>query len=43
MWLGVVTYTAEATALWMRVAEAVFGLLLTGWAVRKAALMFSKA
>jgi hypothetical protein len=42
-WLGAVMYADGATALWIRVVEAAFGLLLIGWAVHKAALMFGKA
>ncbi|MEU8245488.1 hypothetical protein [Nonomuraea sp. NPDC048916] len=43
MWLGVVIYADEASPLWMRIAEAVFGLFLAGWAVRRAVLMINKA
>ncbi|MDF2711172.1 MAG: hypothetical protein K0R62_6824 [Nonomuraea muscovyensis] len=43
MWLGVVMYADGATPLWLRVGEAVFGVFLTGWAVRKTAVMFGKA
>ncbi|WP_281367891.1 hypothetical protein [Nonomuraea typhae] len=39
MWLGVVIYAADASAPWARVAQAVFGVLLAGWAVQKATVM----
>ncbi|GGO81977.1 hypothetical protein GCM10012289_72150 [Nonomuraea cavernae] len=42
MWLGVVIYADEASPLWMRIAEAVFGVLLACWAIRKAILMIIK-
>jgi hypothetical protein len=40
MWVGVVVYADRTSALWMRVAQVVFGLLLFGWAVAKAVAMF---
>ncbi len=43
LWLGVVVYADVASAPWMRAGQAVFALLLLGWAVRKAALMIGKA
>jgi hypothetical protein len=43
MWLGIVLYTDGVASLWMRIAEGIFGVLLTGWAVRKAAWMIGKA
>ncbi|TMR94293.1 hypothetical protein [Nonomuraea basaltis] len=40
MWVGVVIY-ADDSAPWMRIAQVVFGLLLLGWAVRKAVVMIT--
>jgi hypothetical protein len=39
MWLGVVIYVADTSTLWMRLAQAAFGLLLAGWAVQRATVM----
>ncbi len=36
MWVGIVIYADQGSSLWMRVVQVVFGLLLLGWAVRKA-------
>lgn len=39
MWLGVVIFATDVTAIWVRVAQVAFGVLLAGWAVQKTALM----
>lgn len=39
IWLGVVIFATETASVWVRVAQAAFGLLLAGWAVQKTALM----
>ncbi|MER6949833.1 hypothetical protein ABZ297_42505 [Nonomuraea sp. NPDC005983] len=43
MWLGIVVFADHTSDPWMRVAQAVIGLLLAAWAVRKAASMIGKA
>ncbi|GAA3202990.1 hypothetical protein GCM10010486_86490 [Nonomuraea roseoviolacea subsp. carminata] len=43
MWVGVVIYADAQSALWMRAGETIFGLLLTGWAVQRAAKMIIRA
>ncbi|SEN82192.1 hypothetical protein SAMN05660976_08398 [Nonomuraea pusilla] len=42
MWIGIVVYADQTSAMWMRVVQAVFGLLLLGWAGLKAAMMVGK-
>ncbi|SDI74688.1 hypothetical protein [Nonomuraea jiangxiensis] len=42
MWAGVVIYADQSSALWMRITQVVFGILLFGWAVQKAVLMITK-
>ncbi|MDR8412775.1 hypothetical protein MTP10_29100 [Nonomuraea sp. 3-1Str] len=42
MWVGVVIYADADSTLWMRIGETIFGLILTGWAVRRAAIMIIK-
>jgi hypothetical protein len=39
MWVGVVIYADSISAPWLRIAQILFGILLLGWAVHKAALM----
>ncbi|WP_084965991.1 hypothetical protein [Thermoactinospora rubra] len=39
IWLGVVIFAADASAMWVRLAEGAFALFLAGWAVQKAVLM----
>lgn len=39
IWLGVVIFATESSALWARLAQAAFGLLLIGWAAQKSAIM----
>ncbi|WP_188192380.1 hypothetical protein [Nonomuraea sp. SYSU D8015] len=39
MWVGVVVYVDTVSAPWIRIAQIVFGLLLIGWAIQKAAIM----
>ncbi|MEU7831872.1 hypothetical protein [Nonomuraea sp. NPDC049129] len=41
--MGVVIYVEDTPALWMRVAQLVFGAALAAWAVRKTTLMITKA
>jgi hypothetical protein len=36
MWIGVVIYADESSAPWIRISQAIFALLLFGWAVQKA-------
>ncbi|MFG1700690.1 hypothetical protein [Nonomuraea sp. NPDC049309] len=43
MWVGVVIYADLGSPLWMRVVQVVFGVLLFGWAVRKAFQLISRA
>ncbi|WP_281287063.1 hypothetical protein [Nonomuraea turkmeniaca] len=44
MWVGIVIYADEFSAPWMRVTQAVFGILLLGWSVQKAiAMILGKA
>ncbi|GAB2965176.1 hypothetical protein ACFMQL_08315 [Nonomuraea fastidiosa] len=43
MWVGIVIYADLGSPLWMRVVQIVFGVLLFGWAVRKAFLLISRA
>ncbi|NRQ37803.1 hypothetical protein HII36_39135 [Nonomuraea sp. NN258] len=42
MWLGVVVYADQGSALWMRVAQVIFGITLLGWSVLKAARMIGQ-
>jgi hypothetical protein len=43
MWVGIVIYADLGSPLWMRVVQIVFGVLLFGWAVRKAFLLIRRA
>jgi len=43
MWLGIVIYADVNSGFWLRFAQAALALVLLGWAVRKAAVMISKA
>ncbi|GAA4098895.1 hypothetical protein GCM10022248_83030 [Nonomuraea soli] len=38
-WLGVVVFAADASALWVRLAQAAFGVFLVGWAIQKTVVM----
>ncbi|MGN9846643.1 hypothetical protein ACTMTI_51935 [Nonomuraea sp. H19] len=42
MWVGIVIYADHFSALWMRIAQVVFGFLLFGWAVQKAIWMINE-
>ncbi|GAA1735542.1 hypothetical protein AB0K40_25965 [Nonomuraea bangladeshensis] len=41
LWAGVVLY-ADDSSPWMHIAQVVFGFLLIGWAVHKAAALMGK-
>jgi hypothetical protein len=42
MWIGLVIYADESSAPWIRIAQAIFGLLLLGWAVQKAVALITR-
>ncbi|MEV0587319.1 hypothetical protein [Nonomuraea sp. NPDC050310] len=39
IWLGVVLFATDTAGMWVRLAQAAFGLFLAGWAVQKTMVM----
>lgn len=41
-WTGVVLFADDTSTPWIKVAQTLFGILLTGWAVQKATVMVGR-
>jgi hypothetical protein len=42
IWVGIMIYADNSSPQWMRAAQILFGLVLLGWAVQKAAMMITR-